>query len=283
MNLQEPRRSDEEPRNCLKSIPAGPHERSKVSNASLIRIETPRPGIRRIVMDRPERRHVVSPELRAEILGAVMTAEADSSIRAIVLTGSGGNFSGGGDLAKISKVQPSEFSQHMDALHRFTTAISNCSKPTIAAIEGVAAGSGVGNALAMDLIVAGKSAYFVFPFFKIGLIPDAGILYHLPRRVGTAIARRMLLSAQKVDAAEAERTGLADVVVPDDKVQEEALDHAERLAAQPAQAFRLTKRILASEGLSLADVLREEAAAQIICFQSPEFRAGVEAFLGKRK
>jgi 2-(1,2-epoxy-1,2-dihydrophenyl)acetyl-CoA isomerase len=171
-----------------------------VSNPNLIRIETPRAGIRRIVMNRPERRHVVTPELRSEILDAVTAAEADSSIRAIVLTGSGGNFSGGGDLTRISKVPLSEFSQHMDAMHRFITAISNCSKPIIAAIEGVAAGSGVGNALAMDLIVLGKSGYFVFPF-KIGLVPDAGILYHLPRRVGTAVARRMLLAPRKNEVA----------------------------------------------------------------------------------
>jgi 2-(1,2-epoxy-1,2-dihydrophenyl)acetyl-CoA isomerase len=172
-----------------------------VSNPNLIRIETPRAGIRRIVMNRPERRHVVTPELRSEILDAVTAAEADSSIRAIVLTGSGGNFSGGGDLTRISKVPLSEFSQHMDAMHRFITAISNCSKPIIAAIEGVAAGSGVGNALAMDLIVLSKSGYFVFPFFKIGLVPDAGILYHLPRRVGTAVARRMLLAPRKNEVA----------------------------------------------------------------------------------
>lgn len=210
-----------------------------------------------------------------------MVAEADLSIRAIILTGSGRNFSGGGDLSRISNVPPAEFPQHMDAMHRFITAIANCSKPTIAAIEGVAAGSGVGNALAMDMIVLGNSGYFVFPFFKIGLVPDAGILYHLPRRVGTAVARRMLLAPRKIDATEAERTGLADIVVSDDRVQEEALEQAERLAAQPQQAFRLTKRVLANDGLSLADALREEAAAQIICFQSPEFKAGVEAFFGK--
>jgi 2-(1,2-epoxy-1,2-dihydrophenyl)acetyl-CoA isomerase len=254
-----------------------------MSEAKLIRVETPRPGIRRIVMDRPERRHAVTPELRLQILDAVMAAEADSTIRAIVLTGSGGHFSGGGDLELISKVSVAEFPQYMDALHRFVTAISNCAKPLVAAIEGVAAGGGVGYALSADLIVIGKSAYFVFPFFKIGLVPDAGILYHLPRRVGVAQARRMLLAAQKIDAPEAERTGLADFVVPDDRVQETALDHAERLGSQPAQAFRLTKRILASEGVSLNDALREEAAAQIICFQSPEFKAGVESFLGKKK
>ena len=200
-----------------------------------------------------------------------------------MLTGSGGHFSGGGDLTRISKIPIAEFPVHMDILHRFITALSNCAKPLIAAIEGVAAGSGVGNALAMDMIVMGKGAYFVFPFFKIGLVPDAGILYHLPRRVGPGVARRMLLGARTVRADEAERTGLADVVVADDRVQEEALDQAERLAAQPEQAFRLTKRILMNEGLSLADVLREEAIAQTVCIQSEEFKVGVEAFLSKGK
>ena len=254
-----------------------------MSNSNLLRIETPRKAIRRIILDQPERRHVVTLELRAEILEAVLQAEADPSIRAIVLTGSGGNFSGGGDLNRISRIAIAEFPSYIDALHRFIIAISNCAKPLIAAIEGVAAGSGVGNALAMDMIVMGRSAYFVFPFFRIGLVPDAGILYHLPRRVGPAVARRMLLGAQTIRAEEAERTGLADIVVPDDKVQEEALDQAERLAAQPQQAFRLTKRILMNEGLSLADVLREEAIAQTLCIQSTEFKFGVEAFLSKRK
>jgi len=254
-----------------------------VTDAPLLRLETPRKGIRRIVMDRPERRHAVTLELRAEILRAVQDAEADPAIRAIVLTGSGGNFSGGGDLTRISKLTMAEFPFYMDVMHRFIIAISNCAKPLIAAIEGVAAGSGVGNALAMDMIVTGRSAYFVFPFFKIGLVPDAGILYHLPRRVGPAVARRILLAAQTVRAEEAEKIGLADLVVSDDKVQEEAVNRAEYLSAQPQQAFRLTKRILANEGLSLADVLREEAAAQIICIQSEEFKTGVEAFLSKRK
>jgi 2-(1,2-epoxy-1,2-dihydrophenyl)acetyl-CoA isomerase len=254
-----------------------------MSGPDLIRVETPRAGVRRIVMDRPERRHAVTPELRQQILEAAMAAEADASVRAIVLTGSGGHFSGGGDLVRISKLTPAEFPGYMDTLHRFVTALSSCSKPLVAAIEGVAAGGGVGFALAADLIVMGRGAYVAFPFFRIGLVPDAGILYHLPRRVGAATARRMLLTAQKVEAAEAERTGLADLVVPDEQVQEQALDHAERLGTQPAQAFRLTKRILAGEGLSLADVLREEAVAQTICFQSPEFAAGVAAFLGKKE
>lgn len=248
---------------------------------ALIRIETPSVGITRIVMDRPQRRHAVTPELRQQILEAVMAAEADTAVRAIVLTGSGGHFSGGGDLSRISKLTRAEFPRYMDTLHRFVAALANCSKPLVAAVEGVAAGGGAGFALAADLIVMGRGAYFAFPFFKIGLIPDAGILYHLPRRVGVAVARRMLLAAQKVESAEAERIGLADIVVADDKVQGDALEHAARLGAQPAHAFRLTKRILASEGLSLADVLREEAAAQTICFQSEEFAAGVEAFLGK--
>lgn len=253
-----------------------------MSNSNFLRIETPRKGIRRLVMDQPERRHVITAETRVEILKAIRDAEADPSIRAIVFTGSGGNFSGGGDLKRISQMTMLDIPRHMDALQHFITSLANCSKPLIAAIEGVAAGAGVGNALAMDMIVIGKSAYFVFPFFKIGLVPDAGILYHLPRRVGAAHARRILLGALTVRSEEAERTGLADIVVDDDRVQEEALDQAERLAAQPEHAFRFTKRILATENLTLADVMREEAVAQMVCMQSPEFRAGVDAFLDGR-
>ena len=97
----------------------------------------------------------------------------------------------------------------------------------------------------------GRGAYFVFPFFRIGLIPDAGILYHLPRRVGLAAARQILLVSQRAEADVAVRIGLADMVVDDDRVQEEALDLADKLGAHPAQAFALTKRILNGEGLSL--------------------------------
>jgi 2-(1,2-epoxy-1,2-dihydrophenyl)acetyl-CoA isomerase len=129
----------------------------------------------------------------------------------------------------------------------------------------------------------GRSATFVFPFFRIGIIPDAGILHHLPRRVGLSMARQILFISQRVDGGEAERIGLADFVTDDDRVQDEAVELAAKLARHPSQAFTLTKSILNSESQSLSDILTAEAQAQQLCLQSPEFRAGVAAFLDKAK
>lgn len=249
---------------------------------SEIIVDTPQPEILRITMNRPERRHAVTPELRAEILAAIKEGEAAPSVRCIILTGSGGYFSGGGDLGRISKLPRTEYPSYMEGLARFVKGLSACSKPVIAAVEGCAAGGGAGFALACDFIVMGRSAYFTFPFFRIGLIPDAGILYHLPRRVGLAAARRVLLVQHKVEAPEAERIRLADFIVADEDVQGEAVKLAQKLAGQPVQAMHLTRRMLQQDAPSLAEVLTQEGAAQIACLQSPEFAAGVDAFLKKQ-
>jgi enoyl-CoA hydratase/carnithine racemase len=248
----------------------------------LILIERPRPDVLRIVMNRPERRHAVTPELRAQILEALQAGEADATVRAIILTGSGGHFSGGGDIQRISGLTESDIPGYMATLHRFVTALAQCPKPLIAAVQGMAAGGGAGFALASDFIVMGRGATFVFPFFRIGLVPDAGILHHLPRRVGLATARQILFVSQRVEGTEAERIGLADLVVEDDHVQEAAVDLAAKLALHPPQAFALSKAMLTGEAQSLAGILEAEAQAQQLCLQSPEFKAGVEAFLSKK-
>jgi 2-(1,2-epoxy-1,2-dihydrophenyl)acetyl-CoA isomerase len=248
---------------------------------NLILIERPRPDILRIVMNRPERRHAVTPELRAQILDALRAGEADETVRAIILTGSSGHFSGGGDIERISALAAADIPAYMEDLHRFIVALGNCSKPLVAAVQGVAAGGGAGFALAADFIVMGRSATFVFPFFRIGLVPDAGILHSLPRRVGVAVARHILFVSQRVDGTEAERIGLADLVTDDERVQVEAVEFASKLARHPPQAFALTKAMLNAEAQSLSDILRAEAQAQQLCLQSPEFKAGVAAFLRK--
>jgi 2-(1,2-epoxy-1,2-dihydrophenyl)acetyl-CoA isomerase len=248
---------------------------------NLILIERPRPEILRIVMNRPERRHAVTPELRAQILDALRAGEADEAVRAIILTGSDGHFSGGGDIERIGALTAADIPAYMEDLHRFIVALGNCPKPLVAAVQGVAAGGGAGFALAADFIIMGRSATFVFPFFRIGLVPDAGILHSLPRRVGVAAARQILLVSQRVDGGEAKRIWLADLVTDDERVQDEAVEYAANLARHPPQAFALTKAMLNSEAQSLSDILHAEAQAQQLCLQSPEFEAGVAAFLRK--
>lgn len=243
-------------------------------------VDTPRPGICRITLDQPARRHPVTPELRVRILEALEAAKADAGVRAVVLTGSGGHFCGGGDLERIGATPHSEFPGYMEALSRFITALLDFPKPLIAAVEGAAAGGGAGFALACDFIVMGRNAYFAFPFFRIGLVPDAGILFTLPRRIGGTAARRILLTAAKVEAGEAERIGLADYVVNDGKAGDEAIALAERLGAQPPLAFALTKQIL-NRPPALSEVLRGEREAQLRCLESDAFARGAAAFLKK--
>jgi 2-(1,2-epoxy-1,2-dihydrophenyl)acetyl-CoA isomerase len=216
---------------------------------------------------------------------AVERAAQDATVRAVVLTGAGRGFSSGSDLGGGMPADPViDLGDSLrERLNPIILALRSMPKPIITAVNGVAAGGGMGIALAGDVVLAGKSASFLQAFSRIGLVPDCGSTYFLPRYVGDMRARALAILAEKIDADEAQRIGMVWKVYPDDALQADAARMAKHLANMPTMAYGLTKQALnASGGNDLATQLEWEAALQSRAGRTEDFREGVNAFVGKR-
>jgi 2-(1,2-epoxy-1,2-dihydrophenyl)acetyl-CoA isomerase len=242
-----------------------------------------------ITLNRPEKRNPLIPKLREELIEALKEAEADEDIKVIVLTGAGKAFSAGGDIEnfakRISKESQSKRAfQSVERIGAWGIEIARMDKPIIAAINGVAAGAGISIALLCDLRIASDQAKFILAFARMGLIPDVGLTYLLPRTIGMGKALELFYTAGTVDAREAYQLGLVNKIVPQEKLMEEALSMASRIAKGPQIAFRLIKRAVFREMVSsLQDQIELEGVMQNICFATEEHREGVKAFLEKRE
>jgi 2-(1,2-epoxy-1,2-dihydrophenyl)acetyl-CoA isomerase len=224
-----------------------------------------------------------------ELERILIALEAEPAVRAVVLTGAGRAFSSGGDQKRGgAEVPPSFFDGDpggalIERLNRCILRMQRLPKPIIGSINGVAAGAGLNIALATDLRLASDTARFGEVFARVGLVPDGGGTYFLPRLVGTAKAMELILLADLVDAQEALRIGLVNRVVPAEQLEQETLKLAERLAQGPTVAYGLAKRgLYRGLGMSLEDVLNMEARNQAIAARSPDRAEGVAAFLEKR-
>lgn len=239
-----------------------------------------------ITLDRPERLNACPPQMADEIFAALLDR---GDARAILLKGEGRAFCSGADLA--GRGEPSAASggdrafasltQHYNPMIQLLTSIP---VPVVAMVQGPAAGVGCSIALAADFVIAGKSGYFLQAFVNIGLVPDGGSSWMLPRLVGTAQAARMMMLGDKIYGEEAERIGLIYRCVEDDELEAQANALAERLASGPTVALGLMKRTL-REGLQtdLGSTLAAEAATQRIAGNTGDAAEGGMAFLQKRK
>ncbi len=250
---------------------------------AVVLTETIAPGIVRIAINRPDRRNAVNPEARGALIEAVSAALDDDAVVAIVLGSTDGHFCAGGDIDSMAGLDVGSARVRMKQNHRLVRLLAEAEKPLIAAVEGFAVGAGAGLALLCDTIVLAKSGAIGFPFFRVGLTPDYGILHTLPRRVGAARARQILLYARMLKGQEAVNDGLADELVPDGEAEIWALERAQELAAMPPHSFALTKRHLALQPQTLEAALEMEAMAQSLAFVGPEFEEGRAAFREKRK
>jgi 2-(1,2-epoxy-1,2-dihydrophenyl)acetyl-CoA isomerase len=245
-------------------------------------------GVRTITLNRPQALNAFDRQLRAELHEALRAAERDSSVRVLVLTGSGRAFSVGQDLRDLESSRGADGRVRFDELLRrsynpIIKRLAESEKPIMAAVNGVAAGAGLSLALACDLRLASQAATFVTAFSSIGLVPDSGALYFLPRLVGRPKAYELLLSSDRVSADDAHRLGLVNQVLPSEDFQAAVQQYATRLAQGPGLVNALTKRGLArAETAQLDEVLELEAQYQEIAGRSDDFREGVEAFLAKR-
>ena len=242
-----------------------------------------RAGVRVVTLNRPDVLNAFDAKLGEELLDALGAAEGDAAVRCVVLTGAGRAFCSGADLRGHTPGETSLGALLRSRYNRIITRLRTMEKPVIAAVNGVAAGAGCNLALAADLRVASDRASFIEVFTRVGLIPDSGGTWLLPRFVGLGRALELMFFAEPVDAAGAERLGLVNRVVAHDDLMPRTLEWAARLAEGPTRAYGLIKRAVdRALVLDLRGALDYEAFLQEIAGRSDDHREGVAAFLQKR-
>jgi 2-(1,2-epoxy-1,2-dihydrophenyl)acetyl-CoA isomerase len=245
-------------------------------------------GVGILTLNRPDKLNAFNDELTFSLQDALKEMEKDASVRAIIITGAGRGFCSGQDLQSRSISQemgkrPSLGDSIRNRYNPIITKLRRMEKPIIAAVNGVAAGAGASLAFACDLRIVADNASFIQSFTKVGLVPDSGSTFLLPRLIGATKAFELMLSADKLDAQEALRLGLVNKVVPIESLLTEARALAEKIAAGPSKAFGLTKRALNRAIFEdLEQLLEYEAHLQEIAGRSDDFAEGVQAFIEKR-
>jgi 2-(1,2-epoxy-1,2-dihydrophenyl)acetyl-CoA isomerase len=240
-------------------------------------------GYRQITLNRPERLNALTVEVAATLNAALDEAAADETCRALLLTGAGRAFCAGQDLTAIVDATPADLGHLLDHYHPLILKLRALPIPVVCAVNGVAAGAGANLALACDIVLGARSASFVEAFARIGLIPDCGGTWFLPRLVGTARARALAMLAEPLPAATAAVWGLIWQVVDDERLIVEAQALAARLASQATTALALTKRALEAAATNPLDrQLDLERDLQAEAGASPDHTEGVRAFLDKR-
>jgi enoyl-CoA hydratase/carnithine racemase len=244
-------------------------------------------GITTITLNRPEKLNALAGHMRRDLAEALEAAGSDRAVNVVVITGVGRAFCSGGDVAAmadlIERGDADEFSRLLGSARRVVTAIRHMSKPVIASINGPAFGAGFNLALACDLRIASSNATFSQSFAKVGLHPDWGGTYFLPRLVTPNKACELFFLGNTIDAEEAQRLGLINFVVPASELEAETRRLAERLRDAPAIAIGAAKQaVYMSQSAELEEMLRYETEAQMRCFDSDDGAEGVRAFLEKR-
>jgi len=240
-----------------------------------------------LTLNRPERLNAFIGTMRDAIGDGLAELGSRSDVRVVIVTGRGRAFCAGADVRYLNDLLErgamAEARLLVEAGRRVVRTIVDMPKPVIAALNGPAAGGGANLALACDLRIASERATIGQTFNRIGLAPDWGGSYHLPRLVGPARAAELFFFADMIDARRAERIGMINRVVPHESLLAEARAWAERLAAKPALSLELTKRALRlSRDAALEEMLEFEVEAQMRCFESEDAREGVRAFVEKR-
>ncbi|MGV2978625.1 enoyl-CoA hydratase/isomerase family protein [Camelimonas sp. ID_303_24] len=234
-------------------------------------------------LNREESRNALQPAIKAGLQTHIPVLMADPTVRALVLTGTGKAFCAGGDIRDMQERGGPAIRARLQRSHSWAERILAGEKPVIAAVNGAAAGAGLSLALLCDIVLSSDKAFFKAGFPGLGAVPDLALAMTLPRAVGQARARDLLLTNRRVEPDEAMAMGIVSRVIPDGKVLEEAIKLAEELAEGPAVSLGLTKSMLNNAYRQVDDFLAFEAMAQAIAFDSKEFAEGVAAFLEKRK
>jgi 2-(1,2-epoxy-1,2-dihydrophenyl)acetyl-CoA isomerase len=248
-----------------------------------LRVEVDGP-VATLTLDRPSALNVLTVPVKVALREALDSIAGDHSVRAVILTGAGRAFCAGQDLAEREEADAAPLDVELrERYNPIIRALRSMGQPVIAAVNGVAAGAGASLAFACDLRIAAEEARFVLAFGRIGLVPDSGATWFLPRLVGPAKAAELALVGDPVDAVEALRLGLVSKVVPGDQLMTEAKAMADRLAEGAPLALSLTKGALdRSWTLDLDEALDGEAKLQGIAGASADHAEGLAAFRDKR-
>jgi 2-(1,2-epoxy-1,2-dihydrophenyl)acetyl-CoA isomerase len=252
-----------------------------------LRLEQPAPAVTRIVLSRPGALNAVNLQMALELRESLRRVEMDGTARALILTGDGKAFCAGGDVAAFHAALPAPEPLIKDIvlpLHDAIAIMTHMDKPVIAAVNGVAAGAGMGLLLAADLAFAAQGAKFSLAYTGIGASPDGGTTFYLPRLVGIRKAIELVLDNRILDAGEALELGLINGVAPDAELQASVLERAERMAAGPTRAYATAKCLLhGSFDSSFETQLLREGRGIAAMASTADFAEGVTAFMQKRK
>lgn len=246
-------------------------------------------GIALLAFNRPDKRNAMSDDMRAEFIDALERVAADREIRALVITGKGRGFCAGGDVAGMQRRMEAPAGEvafngwsRQQRVHHTVKLLHTMPKPTIAAVNGAAAGLGADTALCCDFVIASEAASFSWSYIDRGLIPDGGGMYFLPRRVGLSCAKELVFTGRKVAAQEAKALGIADRLSAADGLLDDALAWAAELSRGSATAIALGKSIMnQSFELPADQVFAQGSQAQGICYTSSAHRESVLAFLAR--
>jgi 2-(1,2-epoxy-1,2-dihydrophenyl)acetyl-CoA isomerase len=241
-----------------------------------------------LTLNRPEKLNALAGTMREEILAALVEAGKNEQVRAIVITGTGKGFCAGGDLNYMASLRETNNLAGLRTLlesgKQIVTQIRAIEKPVIAMINGAAAGAGLNLALACDIRIAAETAKFSQAFTKVGLHPDWGGTFFLPRLIGSAAACEMIFTGDVIDAQTALQLGLVNQVVAQEELANATQTLVEKLVARPPRAIALAKRAI-YQGMeqSLVNALDYETQAQLTCFQTDDAAEGIQAFLNRRE
>jgi 2-(1,2-epoxy-1,2-dihydrophenyl)acetyl-CoA isomerase len=253
--------------------------------SEVLRVETI--GATRVLtIHRPEARNALTRPVLERMTGALEAASADASIRCVILTGAGGHFCAGADLRQSFLDDPQmadHFESYIDEFHRVVRGVVSCNKPTIAMMDGAAVGFGADLAFGCDLRIASTRAYAQEKFVRIGLMPDGGGTFWLPRLVGTARAMQMILLAEKIAAPELYRLGVVARLVEADALRDATLEVAREIESGPPLAHAAIKRAMYASWGGFEDALRREREEQLKLLRSADVLEGVAAWAQKRE
>ncbi|HEX5195365.1 MAG TPA: enoyl-CoA hydratase-related protein [Solirubrobacteraceae bacterium] len=236
-----------------------------------------------LTLHRPEQLNTMDLAMRDELCACITELRGDPAIAAVVITGAGEAFSAGGDMNDFVGRSPEQMHELMsERSHRWFRALWELPIPTVAALNGVAAGGGANLVLACDFVLASERAQLGETFMKVGLMPDLAGLFMLPRTVGLHQAKALALTAELIDARRLSELGIAYAVIPAEALLDEAVALAGRLAELPARAYAATKRLLnGSFEMTIEQLLAQELYAQSFLFSTDEHRDRRDAFLGR--
>ncbi len=259
-------------------------------DTTLVDIEL-REGIAVLALNRADKRNAINDDMRADLIRALDWADRSPNVAALVITGRGKGFCAGGDIAAMRERLSAPAGrvgingwQRQRRTHHLLTMLHDLPKPTIAAVNGAAAGLGADLALCCDFVIGARDATFVMSYVLRGLIPDGGGMYFLPRRVGLARAKELIFSGRMIDAQEALRINMIESVSDPDRLIDDAVAMAQSMTVGSADALALAKSIMNESFESTAEeIFALGSQAQGICYTTDSHREAVSAFLDKRK